>query len=353
MNKNGGALVYNQVAKRLKKTAVPSLFKWTKVRNGSDERRKRIESRSNTVVASSSNVVGDIGEDIFYGCMDKICLQDDVIVERSISDDFNFQIPVNVNAETVETATQTLPLKQYYFSSENFKDDSAGIHFYTGLEFYAKFLMVFQSLGAAVHHLHAAHSSGTISILPAIDQFFLTLIKFRQHKTNFELSRMFGISEFSDSNIFITWVCFMFKQWSELNIWPPREVVYYYSPKDFKSKFPATRCIVVGTEIPIKKPKPPLTQQATFSTYKNQNTVKTLVSATPAGLIVDITKAYGGSTSDRQIIERGGLVSMCDPGDSIMADKGFNVQDIFAPKNVTVNIPSFFRKKTDFQVILF
>ena len=27
-----------------------------------------------------------------------------------------------------------------------------------------------------------------------------------------------------------------------------------------------------------------------------------------------------------------------------MADKGFDVQDMFAPMNVTVNIPNFFRK---------
>ena len=28
-----------------------------------------------------------------------------------------------------------------------------------------------------------------------------------------------------------------------------------------------------------------------------------------------------------------------------MADKGFNVQDIFAPHNITINIPTFFSKK--------
>ena len=28
-----------------------------------------------------------------------------------------------------------------------------------------------------------------------------------------------------------------------------------------------------------------------------------------------------------------------------MADKGFNVPDIFAPSDITVNIPSFFKKK--------
>jgi len=37
-------------------------------------------------------------------------------------------------------------------------------------------------------------------------------------------------------------------------------------------------------------------------------------------------------------------VRKCDPGYSIMADNGFNIQDLFAPANVTISIPSFFKK---------
>lgn len=39
---------------------------------------------------------------------------------------------------------------------------------------------------------------------------------------------------------------------------------------------------------------------------------------------------------------------------TVMADKGFNVQDLFAPKDVQVNIPAFFSKKnrlTEKQVL--
>ena len=44
-------------------------------------------------------------------------------------------------------------------------------------------------------------------------------------------------------------------------------------------------------------------------------------------------------------MEQGDLSQRCDTGDSIMSDKSFNVQDIFAPYNVKVNIPTFLRKK--------
>ena len=137
----------------------------------------------------------------------------------------------------------------------------------------------------------------------------------------------------------------MYLQWKELLLWPSRDLVKYFAPSDFKSKFPSTRAIVDGTEIPIDKPKTPTAQQQTFSTYKNRNTAKVLVSASPAGLISHVTDSYGGSASDRQIVERSNLPNICDPKDSLMADKGFNVQDIFATYDVHVNIPEFFKNK--------
>ncbi|KAK3880942.1 hypothetical protein Pcinc_014592 [Petrolisthes cinctipes] len=85
---------------------------------------------------------------------------------------------------------------------------------------------------------------------------------------------------------------------------------------------------------------------ATYSTYKNRNTVKALIGVTPGGLVSFVSDVFGGATSDRQICERSSLVNKVESGDSIMADKGFNVQDMFIEPNVEINIPEFFRKKT-------
>jgi len=82
-----------------------------------------------------------------------------------------------------------------------------------------------------------------------------------------------------------------------------------------------------------------------YIAYKNRNTAKVLIGVTPGGQVSYISDAYGGSTSYKQIVERSrpSLKRDCDAGDSIMADKGFDVQDIFAPYDVTVNIPTFFK----------
>lgn len=53
--------------------------------------------------------------------------------------------------------------------------------------------------------------------------------------------------------------------------------------------------------------KKPLAQQATWSTYKNKNTTKILVGASPGGLVTYVSEAYGGSASDRAIVERSDL----------------------------------------------
>jgi DDE superfamily endonuclease len=171
------------------------------------------------------------------------------------------------------------------------------------------------------------------------------IAKLRQDLDYLPLARFCDVSEGTAHNIFVTWVNFCSRQWSEIDMWGGKDLVQFYSPADFMLKFPTTRVIVDGTEIPIQKPANPVAQRATFSSYKNRNTVKVVVGSSPAGLKSYLSPAYGGATSDRQIIERSGLPTMCDAGDSVMADKGFNVQDLFAVRDVLVNISTFFKKK--------
>ncbi len=257
----------------------------------------------------------------------------------AIEDDHIPRDPV-IPPEDQAGPSKPMPL----FSVHEFETDPDSIKFYTGLPDYATFKFVLSTLGPATQHLNYYH--GVSPPLDVEDQFFLTLIKLRQHKTSFELGKLFSMKSISAvTNVFVTWVNFMYSQWSEVEWWPGREEVSFYAPTDFRSKYPSTRVIIDGTECPIMKPQQPVAQQASFSTYKNRNTVKVLVGCSPGGLVSHVSTAYGGSASDRQICERGNLGGMCEPGDSIMADKGFNVQDMFVAHDVRINIPSFFKKK--------
>jgi len=279
-------------------------------------------------------------EELETSLTEEVEVTEEVVVEEEI-ETVSESEPVTPEVCFAHDMTQTPQFPM--LSEDNFRFNDKIIHTFTGLESYDKFLFVLSTLGPAAYCLKYIYFQ--VVGVSVKNQFFITLIKLREYETNTKLSFFFSISESCVKNIVYTWIIFMSKQWREANIWPCQKLVRYFIPSDFKAKFPCTRVIVDGTECPIKKPKSPLAQQATWSTYKNRNTVKVLVGSTPGGLVSFISDAYGGSTSDRQIVERSSLVQMCDHYDSVMADKGFNVQDLFASRNVTVNMPTFFRKK--------
>ena len=317
-------------------SAFPSVFSWTKPESESAAKRKcRAISRESKKVKLDEGCRRKL-EETFQSDLDQ---REEVIYTAERIEDCD--ATALLEPEYVNAVTQTPPIAM--FSVENFSNDDTAMHFYTGLESYAKFLFVLRTLGAAAYNLRYIYFQ--VDSVSVENQLFMTLMKLRRYTTNFELSRFFSVSESTVKNIVYTWIIFMSKQWREANIWPSSSLVKYFAPTDFKAKFPTTRIIIDGTECPVKKPKAPRAQQATFSSYKNRNTVKILVGSTPGGLVSYISPAYGGCTSDRQIVERSQIVRSCDPGDSVMADKGFNVQDLFARMDVTVNIPTFLKKR--------
>ena len=77
----------------------------------------------------------------------------------------------------------------------------------------------------------------------------------------------------------------MYHQWGEIDWFPTREDTTYCADTEFIATFPCARVTLDGTEIPIQKPHESVIQQATFSTYKNKNTLKVMVGTTPGGLV--------------------------------------------------------------------
>ena len=99
------------------------------------------------------------------------------------------------------------------------------MQFYIGLQSVRISNSVLASLGPAAFRLRCMP-------LPNLDvrnQLFLALMKLRTNKTNFELARMFAITELDVCNIFVTWVKFISKQCPETNI------VRHFAPSDLKA----------------------------------------------------------------------------------------------------------------------
>lgn len=238
-------------------------------------------------------------------------------------------LPVFLHVQ--DTAVQCTLLGK--FSVQNFIRDSKAIQYYTSFDDYNQFMFFFHIVGPAVNQL-----KNKCLVLSPADQLFMTLIKLRQAKEDYKLSLMFEISETSVSKVIITWINFLYYQLKEIDIWPSRQIIDQHMPEDFRCKFGKTRVILDATEIPIKKPSHVEGQSMMWSSYKHKNTIKTMITCTPRGAVSFISDSYAGSASDRQIIEKSSLLNnaseMFERQDSIMADRGIMVQDIFATFDV-------------------
>ena len=234
------------------------------------------------------------------------------------------------------------------------KNDGS-VKFYTGIPSLACLMMIFNLLKPFAEKLKYWDKNkekdvryqkdsnkkkpGKQRLLTIMDEFILTLVRLRLGLLSRHLSDIFGVSEGSVSKVFITWVCFLSTVFHDILLkWPCKEDIKKTLPKSF-CKFPSTRIIIDCTEIFLQTPTSPSAQRATWSNFKQHNTMKALVGISPTGYFTFVSKLWTGNVSDRYITEKSGLLDKLEEGDSVMADKGFNIRDLLTRKKVALNIP--------------
>ena len=120
----------------------------------------------------------------------------------------------------------------------------------------------------------------------------------------------------------------MFHRFKEVDIWPMHEQALANLPEKVREFCPTLRCIIDATEIYIEQPKNPEAQQLTFSTYKNHNTLKSLIGISGDGAINFVSTLEGGSISDRDVTVKSGILGKdWGKSDMLMADRGFEIKD--------------------------
>lgn len=78
--------------------------------------------------------------------------------------------------------------------------------------------------------------------------------------------------------------------------------------------------------------------------------MKGLVGISPLGVVSFMSELYTGSISDKELTMASGLYKLLSPGDDVMADKGFDIQDDLAKYGVTLNIPAFLEGSSQFTI---
>ena len=129
----------------------------------------------------------------------------------------------------------------------------------------------------------------------------------------------------------------MYFKFQELPMWMSRRKVDKHMPPSFRQWYPTTRVIIDATEFFIEKPSSLARQSATWSSYKNLS----LLGISPDGTFTFVSHLYEGSISDVSLVEQCWLLSGLERGDSVMADKGFEIQHLLTGLGVRLNIPPF------------
>ena len=240
------------------------------------------------------------------------------------------------------------------FDIRRFSEKAHMVKLYTGFTSFDMLMACFHYLESDAAEMQAwkgsrtkldgerlGRKNGPLPKLSLEMQFFFVCVRLRQGLVLDDLADRFKVDSSTLSSYFTSWVNLIYVTFKEMLVFPSRRRIDKDMPKSFKIYYPTTRVIIDCTEFFIERPSRLSTNNAAFSAYKNHTTCKSLIGITPNGTICFVSTLYEGSISDRDIVIDSGFISLMDHGDSVMADKGFNIQDLLAPYGVRLNIPPF------------
>ncbi|KAM7281332.1 uncharacterized protein ISCGN_006425, partial [Ixodes scapularis] len=155
------------------------------------------------------------------------------------------------------------------------------------------------------------------------DKLALFSIKLKLGISLTALGAIFGVSKSTASRVFrLTLDCLSVK----LNKWvfvPPRCAIKDTLPECFVQHYTECTFIIDCTEIRTETPTDPEAQHYLYSNYKGSYTLKFLIAILPNDMVSFISKVYGGRHSDSFISRDSGFLSLIEPGDVVLCDKGF------------------------------
>ena len=224
--------------------------------------------------------------------------------------------------------------------------------YYTGFSTAKMFLSCFNFLESSAKDIHTwkgksttpdtiehqGTKRGSKPKLSLKEQFFLVMVRLRLGLGEVDLAQCFKVSQSTVSRTIVTWVNLMYHKFHQLTIWLSRRKITKLMPPCFKVWYPSTRVIIDCTEFFINTPSSLAIQSSTWSSYKNHNTVKVLIGIAPHGHVTLVSNVFEGSISDKLITEQSGLLECLERGDSVMADKGFDIKDLLLQYGVRLNI---------------
>lgn len=180
--------------------------------------------------------------------------------------------------------------------------------------------------------------------LQPFQQFIMTLIRLRLDLPLLLIADLFDVSTSTVSDITVTWISYLYQTVVPVLLtWPSQQQVNSRMPLAFR-EFPSARVIIDCTEFLCATPTNKQEQYRTYSQYKHHNTYKALVGINPLGAFTFVSDLWSGNVSDRYITQESGLIEKLEDGDQVLADRGFQIEDLLLVKGATLVAPPFTRK---------
>ncbi|XP_070200907.1 uncharacterized protein [Littorina saxatilis] len=284
--------------------------------------------------------VSDVEGDADYG-LDEVASDLQQSVAQEVHTDFTISYLEAMESELQILRTENLTLRMKlnaatmsddsFFCNEDGSRDDEKVKYYTGLP-------SFLTLAALVSFLTPHISSGPRSITSKFQQVLIVLTRLRLNLPGHVVADLFRISDNSVSRIFLKVLDVMYVRMMPLISWPDRESLRRTMPFNFKPDF--------GNKVTvIETPSNLLARAQTWSSYKHHNTIKYLIGITPQGVVSFISEGWGGRTSDKWVTENSTFLDNLLPGDLVLADRGFNINDSVGLMCAEVRIPAFIKGK--------
>lgn len=235
------------------------------------------------------------------------------------------------------TRIATLVINVDYFKGNDKKS-----RFYTGLTTWS----LLESFFELVKDYLPSHFNCKLNRFQMV---VLTLIKLRLNLTFTDLGYRFQVDETTAARYFYRCLYILHKIFSNTKLvhWPEeRENLLQNIPSYFRSTFKEQVTIIVDCfELFCESPTELRALAQGFSTYKHHETLKFLIGISITGVIIFISIAFGGRSSDKEIVKKSGFLDNLQEGDLVLADKGFLVNNEIEDKQASLRIPCFVRNK--------
>ncbi|KAK3913087.1 Putative transposase for insertion sequence element IS112 [Frankliniella fusca] len=181
------------------------------------------------------------------------------------------------------------------------------------------------------------------------NRLFMMLVRMRRGVPLIDLAYIFGISKARCQAICYAMIRLTYEYLVLLE--PYMFITAEQQKKNMPAPFRAfknLRVIIDCAEFHIQKPSDFQQQGNTFSNYKHYNTQKYLIGISCYGSIIFCSGGFEGNKSDKEILNESGMMKYLQKGDSVMADRGFNVRSELADIGVNLIKPSNFKKSKQF-----